>query len=119
MQSDPTLFSQITSHLYASEFSRLVEKFPNAKPPRGLTEYDHFLAMCFGQLTYRESLRDIVGCLSSKPKLLYHLGFGGRVMPGHAARLTGWKLKYAALNQKFPPRVKCAACSFRTRNGDA
>ena len=70
MQSHPTLFAQITSNLYASEFSRLAAKFPHAKPPRGLTEYDHFLAMCFGQLTYRESLRDIVGCLSSKPKLL-------------------------------------------------
>jgi len=47
--------------------ARLVEKFPNAKPARGLTEYDHFLAMCFGQLTYRESLRDIVACLGAKP----------------------------------------------------
>jgi hypothetical protein len=95
MQSDPTLFSQITSHLYASEFSRLVEKFPNAKPPRGLTEYDHFLAMCFGQLTYRESLRDIVGCLSSKPKLLYHLGFRGRVTRtnlAYANKHRDWRL---------------------------
>jgi Transposase DDE domain/Domain of unknown function (DUF4372) len=95
MQSDPTLFSQITSPLYASEFSRLVEKFPNAKPPRGLTEYDHFLAMCFGQLTYRESLRDIVGCLDSKPKLLYHLGFRGRVTRtnlAYANKHRDWRL---------------------------
>src|SRR5208337_709280 len=34
---------------------------------------------CFGQLTYRESLRDIVGCLNSKPRLLYHLGFRGHI----------------------------------------
>ena len=65
--------------VFAAEFSRAVQQFPNAKPPRGLTEYDHFLAMCFGQLTYRESLRDIVACLNSKPRLLYHLGFRGRV----------------------------------------
>jgi hypothetical protein len=50
-----------------------------AKPPRGITAYDQFLALCFGQLTYRESLRDIVGCLGAKPKLLYHLGFRGRL----------------------------------------
>jgi hypothetical protein len=79
MQLPPTLFSQITRSLPAWEFSRLLEKFPHPKPVRGLTEYDHFLAMCFGQLTYRESLRDIVGCLNSKPKLLYHLGFRGRI----------------------------------------
>jgi Transposase DDE domain/Domain of unknown function (DUF4372) len=79
MQPHPTLFSQITRGLYASEFSRSIKKFPPAKPVRGLPEYDHFLALCFGQLTYRESLRDIVACLNSKPRLLYHLGFRGRI----------------------------------------
>ena len=79
MQSHPTLFSQITAGLYAAEFARAVKKFPPAKPARGLAEYDHFLALCFGQLTYRESLRDIVACLNSKPRLLYHLGFRGRI----------------------------------------
>jgi len=79
MQSHPTLFSQITAGLYAAEFSRAVKKFPPAKPARSLAEYDHFLALCFGQLTYRESLRDIVACLNSKPRLLYHLGFRGRI----------------------------------------
>jgi hypothetical protein len=79
MQSHATLFSQITSGLYASEFSRCIKKFPLAKPVRGLAEYDHFLALCFGQLTYRESLRDIVACLNSKTRLLYHMGFRGRL----------------------------------------
>ena len=79
MQSPPTLFSQITNGLRASEFSRSVKKFPHPKPVRGLAEYDHFLALCFGQLTYRESLRDIVACLNSKTQLLYHMGFRGRI----------------------------------------
>ena len=95
MQTYPTLFSQITDHLYAAEFSRACENFPNPKPPRGLTEYDHFLAMCFGQLTYRESLRDIVGCLNSKPKLLYHLGFRGRITRtnlAYANKHRDWRL---------------------------
>jgi hypothetical protein len=95
MQLHPTLFSQITSNLHAWEFSRLLEKFPHAKPIRGLTDYDHFLAMCFGQLTYRESLRDIVACLKSKPKLLYHLGFRGRVTRtnlAYANKHRDWRL---------------------------
>jgi len=73
----------------------LLEKYPAAKPVRGLTEYDHFLAMCFGQLTYRESLRDIVGCLKSKTKLLYHLGFRGRVTRtnlAYANKHRDWRL---------------------------
>ena len=79
MAFTPPLFSQIMRPLFAAEFKRAVEQFPAAKPPRGLTEFDHFLAMCFGQLTYRESLRDIVACLNSKPRLLYHLGFRGHI----------------------------------------
>jgi hypothetical protein len=95
VQASATLFSQITSGLFPSEFSRLVEKFPSSKPPRGLTEYDHFLALCFGQLTYRESLRDIVACLNSKPRLLYHLGFRGNITRtnlAYANKNRDWRL---------------------------
>ena len=95
MQSHPTLFSQITAALYAAEFARAVSKFPGAKPVRGLAEYDHFLALCFGQLTYRESLRDIVACLNSKPRLLYHMGFRGRVTRtnmAYASQHRDWRL---------------------------
>jgi hypothetical protein len=90
-----TLFSQIMRPLFAAEFSRAMQQFPNPKPPRGLTEYDHFLAMCFGQLTYRESLRDIVACLNSKPRLLYHLGFRGRITRtnlAYANQHRDWRL---------------------------
>jgi hypothetical protein len=79
MQALPSVFSQITGALYPGEFGRCVQNFPTRKPTRGLSEYDHFLALCFGQLTYRESLRDIVACLNSKQSALYHLGFRGRL----------------------------------------
>jgi hypothetical protein len=95
MQASATLFSQITSGLFAAEFSRLVQKYPASKPPRGITEYDQFLALCFGQLTYRESLRDIVACLNSRPYLLYHLGFRGnltRTNLAYANKHRDWRL---------------------------
>ena len=95
MQASATLFSQITSGLFPSEFSRLVQKYPSTKPPRGITEYDHFLALCFGQLTYRESLRDIVACLNSKPRLRYHLGFRGNISRtnlAYANKHRDWRL---------------------------
>jgi len=79
MSIQAPVFSQITSVLYQTEFARCVEVFPSRRETRGLTEYDQFLALCFGQLTYRESLRDIVGCLEARKSLLYHLGFRGRV----------------------------------------
>jgi hypothetical protein len=35
---------------------------------------DYFKIMAFAQLTYRESLRDIVNCLKAVPEKFYHLG---------------------------------------------
>src|SRR2546423_384571 len=79
MQASPTVLSQIMNALHPGGFTRCAENFPTRRPTRGLSEYDHFLALCFGQLTYRESLRDIVSCLNSKKSLLYHLGFRGNI----------------------------------------
>ena len=79
MQPSATVFSQITSALFPAEFSRCTEQFPTTRPTRGLTTYDQFLALCFGQLTYRESLRDVVACLKARGSGLYHLGFRGHL----------------------------------------
>jgi hypothetical protein len=101
MQPSSTVFAQITSTLYPAEFARCVEQFPHARPTRGLTTYDHFLALCFGQLTYRESLRDIVACLNAKGRGLYHLGFRGylaRTNLAYASRHRDWRL-FQALAQ--------------------
>lgn len=73
------VFSQIVSTLHGQAFARCVARFPMRRRSRSFSAYDHFLALCFGQLTYRESLRDIVACLNARPGLLYHLGFRGRL----------------------------------------
>ena len=79
MPAHPTVFSQLTVSLYQTEFARCAELFPMPRRSRSFSAYDHFLALCFGQLTYRESLRDIIACLTSRPQMQYHLGFRGRV----------------------------------------
>lgn len=107
MQAPSTVFSQITATLYPAEFSRCLERFPSARPTRGLSEYDHFLALCFGQLTHRESLRDIVACLRSKPRSLYHLGFRGhlsRTNLAYANHHRDWRL-FEALAQMLMRRA--------------
>ena len=40
-----------------------------ARDTPALSAYDHFAAMVFSQLTYRESLRDIEACLGSRRRL--------------------------------------------------
>jgi len=95
MQPPSAVLAQIMTALYPSEFARCAGQFPNQRPTRALTEYDQFLSLCFGQLTYRESLRDIVGCLQAKWRLLYHLGFRGKVSRtnlAYANRHRDWRL---------------------------
>jgi hypothetical protein len=95
MQAPSSVFSQITATLFPVEFGRCAQLFPNRRPTRGLTAYDHFLALCFGQLTYRESLRDVVLCLNSKGSLRYHLGFRGQLSRtglAYANRHRDWRL---------------------------
>jgi len=107
MPTTPTVFSQLTTALFQPEFSRCVREFPTTRATRGLSEYDHFLALCFGQLTYRESLRDIVTCLRARSPELYHLGFRGHVTRTNLAYANNhrdWRL-FAAVAQVLMRRA--------------
>jgi len=73
--------------LHPQEFARCVAQFPPPRRPRGLSAYDHFLALCFAQLTGREGLRDLVVCLNARPTRAYQAGF--------RTRLTRTNLAYA------------------------
>lgn len=51
--------------------------------------------MAFGQLTFRESLRDVETCLRSRPDQLYHLGIRGEVsrnVLADANRERDWRI---------------------------
>ena len=92
------IFAQVTSVLYASEFARCVKAHPTLRTTRSLSAYDHFLALCFAQLTFRQSLRDLVACLASRPDQLYQMGFRGsltRTNLAYANEHRDWKLFYA------------------------
>ena len=79
MQKAPTVFAQIMAGVDATELARAAAQFPMPRVSKSLRPYDHFAAMVFAQLTYRESLRAIEACLSARPSLSYHMGIRGRV----------------------------------------
>jgi Transposase DDE domain/Domain of unknown function (DUF4372) len=79
MNNAPTVFAQIMAGLDATELARASARFPMPRASKTLRPYDHFAAMVFAQLTYRESLRGIEACLNSRPALAYHMGIRGRV----------------------------------------
>ena len=68
------------------EFNKCVGKYNGHYRLRSLTCREQFLAMAFGQLAYRESLRDVVVCLRSHKTKLYHLGFSSIIAKTTLAR---------------------------------
>ncbi|MCP4693167.1 MAG: IS4 family transposase [Desulfobacterales bacterium] len=73
------IFSQITDFLPIKSFHECVIRYSGNYRVRTFPCYEQFLCMAFGQLTYRESLRDTVLCLSLMKKKLYHMGIRGNV----------------------------------------
>jgi hypothetical protein len=60
-----------------TSFDRIVVKYGGDIGVRTLRCTEHFRAMAFAQITYRESLRDIEACLGSQPSKLYGMGLRG------------------------------------------
>jgi hypothetical protein len=77
MNSGKTVFAQLLQHLPRYEFNQCVHRYHGNHKVRSFSCLDQFLCMAFAQLTYRESLRDIVTCLNSHREKLYHMGFRG------------------------------------------
>lgn len=69
------IFTQVIEHLPRSPFATAVKKYKGERYIKSLSCRDQLLALMFGQLSYRDSLRDIVLCLRVHEQKLYHLGF--------------------------------------------
>jgi hypothetical protein len=79
MNPGPTVFAQILAGVDHQELARAAARFPMPRASRALSAYDHFTAMVFAQLTYREGLRDIEACLQARADQLYHIGIRGNI----------------------------------------
>ncbi len=60
MNTGKTLFSQLMDFLPWTTFTRIVERHGGDRYVKSLACAEQFRAMAFAQLTYRESLRDII-----------------------------------------------------------
>ena len=103
MYTGKTMFAQLMDFLPWTSFCRLVERYGGDCRVRALSCTEHYRAMAFAQLTYRESLRDIETCLSAQASKLYHMGFRGRVRRSTLADANerrDWRI-YADLAQRL------------------
>ena len=95
MNIGSTVYSQLMGQLPWTTFDRIVERYAGDHKVRTLTCREHFRAMAFAQLTYRESLRNIETCLGAQPDKLYRMGLSSPVKRstlGDANELRDWRI---------------------------
>lgn len=108
MHAGKLVFTQILEQVPHWEFRRLVQRHGLDSGRLKFTPWEHFLAMCFAQLTFRESLRDIEACLGAQANVAYHLGFRSRVTRSTLADANeqrDWRL-FADLAQRLMTRAR-------------
>lgn len=75
MDSTKIIFAQIMDFLPRYHFDKCVKRYRGNYKVRSFPCIEHFYAMAFAQLTYRESTADIITCLRAMSNKLYHMGF--------------------------------------------
>ncbi len=79
MYTGRLVFSQLMDFLPMRQFHQCVNRYTGNRYVKNFSCLDQFLCMAFAQLSYRESLRDIVSCLRAMQNKLYHLGIRSKV----------------------------------------
>jgi hypothetical protein len=95
MYAGKLVFAQLTDLIHPEQFRRCVRRYQGDYKVKSFSCWNQFLCMAFGQLTFRESLRDVETCLRSRPDQLYHLGIRGvvsRSVLADANRERDWRI---------------------------
>lgn len=108
MHAGQYIFAQLTDFIPRYEFDLCVERYGGHRRIRTLRCWDQYLAMSFGQITARSSLRDIVSCISAHRDKTYHLGFRSNIIRSTLAdanELRDWRI-YRDLAQGLIARAR-------------
>lgn len=76
MFQDKYVFAQLTAFLSRTQFNNYVRKYDGNCYVKHFTCWYQLLAMMFGQLSNRESLRDLIVAFEAHRAKQYHLGLG-------------------------------------------
>ena len=76
MNKDKYVFAQLIEFLDNNKFRHLVDKYDGNRYVKHFTYWNQLLAMMFGQLSNRESLRDLIVAFEAHRAKQYHLGLG-------------------------------------------
>jgi len=86
MNTGKYVFAQLCSFLPQRVFDRIVASHAGNYKIRHFSCWNQMLCMIFGQLSNRDSLRDLIVTINAHSAKLYHLGFGKGVSKSNLAR---------------------------------
>jgi len=95
MNSGKYVFAQLLQFINRYEFDKCVLKYDGDFRTRDFNCWNQFIQLFFGQLTARNSLRDICTCLKAHKNKLYHLGIKKYVNQSTLSRANerrDWKI---------------------------
>ena len=86
MNNGKYVFAQLTEFLPKRVFDGFVKKYSGNRYVKHFTCWNQMLCMIFGQLTGRDSLRDLIVAIEAHKQKIYHLGFGKNVTRSNLAK---------------------------------
>ena len=106
------IFSQLCDFLPVDFFKWLVKKYEGNKYVKSFTCWNHLLVLLFGQLSNRESLRDLVVTLAPHKRSFHHLGFGKSVTRSNLGKAN--EVRDVRIFKEFANRMIAIAREKRT-----
>jgi hypothetical protein len=86
MNQGKYVFAQLVEFLPQRVFDKYVTQYNGNKYIKHFTCWNQLLCMVFGQLTNRDSLRDLILAINAHQGKTYHLGFGKSVTRSNLAK---------------------------------
>lgn len=86
MHKEKFVFAQLVSFLDDDKFRHIVDNHGGNKYIKNFTCWNQLLVLMFGQLSGRESLRDVIVTIEAHWRKAYHLGFGKSVTRSNLAK---------------------------------
>ena len=86
MHNQSYVFTQLTSHLDRNKFNYLVRKYQGDRYIKAFSCWNQLKVLMFGQLSRRESLRDLIVAVEAHRGKAKFLGFGDSVTRSNLAK---------------------------------
>ena len=115
MNQDKYVFAQLTAFLNRTQFNNYVRKYDGNRYVKHFTCWNQLLAMMFGQLSNRESLKDLIVAFEAHRAKKYHLGLGKESIAKTTLASANQNRDYRIF-EDFAFYMTKEACEKRTTN---